>query len=140
MKLYLIKRNYYAVPVDDNAREMFKKIPEGAYFEVKNANQRVVWYHRKFFLMLSIVFQNLPEAFDEYYPTSESLRRALLLLAGHTVTYRMPDGTERIEADSIAFDKIGQAEFEQVYNACVNAAIKHFGLPESIKMELALNF
>lgn len=140
MKLFLRKHNFGCFPVDDYAQELFRKIPEGGYVEVKNVNERIVWYHRKFFLMVKIVFDNLPEAFDEMYPTPESLRKALLFLAGHVVKYRLPDRSERIEADSIAFDHIGQAEFEQVYNACVNAAIKHFGLPENIVMELALNF
>lgn len=140
MKLFLRKHNHGCFPVDEYAQELFRKIPDGGYVEVKGVNERVVWYHRKYFLMLSVVFDNLPEAFSEIYPTSESLRKVLLFLSGHVVKYRLPDGSERIEADSIAFDSIGQVEFEQVYNACVNAAIKHFGLPENIVMELALNF
>ena len=90
--------------------------------------------------MINVIFENLPEEFTDIYPTMDSLRKALTFLSGHVVRYYLPDGSERVEADSISFDKIGQAEFEDIYNRCVDSALKYFGLPFEIKKELALNF
>lgn len=141
MNLYLTKGidGLYR-PTDDTSYELSKGIGIGQSVEVKKANDRVVEYHRKFFAMIRFIHTHLPEYFAELYTTEESLRKVLLILSGHVKEYYMPDGTRHIEADSIRFDKVGQAEFRQIYEACINAAIKYLQMPYEIVEQLALNF
>lgn len=114
------------IPYDDHSRELLNKVKDNQCIEVKIANSRLLWFHRRFFLALQFIYENLPEQFKEMYPTQESLRKVLLKLSGHTEEIIMPDGRIQIETKSINFEKVKQDEFEQIYSAFIDSALKYF--------------
>ena len=55
----------------------------------------------------------------------EAFRKDLTIKAGFSHTYYRLDGTLRVEAKSLAFDYMGQDEFEEVYTAVISVVIKY---------------
>jgi hypothetical protein len=47
------------------------------------------------------------------------------VLAGFYDSYSGIDGRVRVEAKSISYGKMSQDEFEKLYSALINAAIRH---------------
>jgi len=52
-------------------------------------------------------------------------RSHLTVLAGYYDSFAGIDGRVRVEAKSISYSNMTQEEFEQLYSALINAAIKH---------------
>ena len=52
-------------------------------------------------------------------------RANLTVLAGFYDSYYKIDGSVRIEAKSLSYGSMKQEEFEQFYNAVINAALKN---------------
>ena len=126
-RLFLIKRSdgLYC-PANDNSSELSKKVTIGDPLEVKVSSQRILWYHKRFFIAVKFIYENMPENFTTLYPTEESLRKGLLLLAGHTEKVHNPDGTFIINVRSMNFETVKQDEFQQLYSAIIDAGLKYF--------------
>ena len=126
-RLFLIKRyDGLFAPADDQSSDLAKKIQQGDPIEAKIVNHRLLWYHRRFFLAVKHIFNNMPEEMAELYPTEDSLRKALLILAGHVDIVHLPDGQQRVSAASMNFETVKQDEFEKIYSAVVDAGLKYF--------------
>jgi hypothetical protein len=136
-RLFLTKRiDGTFIPSTDDSAELSKKIAYGESVEVKGVNRRLVWYHRRFFLAVKFIHLNMPENFMELYPTQESLRKGLLMLAGHTEKIYNPDGSFTLNVKSMNFETVKQDEFEGLYNAMINAGFKYFITDEKAQREL----
>jgi len=111
MKILLKKTNNTLMPVYDSDKESFDKIPadELVWAEIKKA--RNYEFHKKFFALCKLGWLNSKHVempFDAY-------RKYATMKAGFYETYKTPKGI-MIEAKSIAFDKMTEEEFKEVYN------------------------
>lgn len=52
-------------------------------------------------------------------------RKDLIILSGYYDAYYRVNGDVRIEAKSISFENMEQAEFERLYSATIDAVLKH---------------
>ena len=123
--MFLVKNEYYLIPADDVDKDEFNRISQGEIVQCKLDRGRNVQHHRKYFLLINYIFDNMPEQMHELCPTKTALRKCLQKLAGHTVEYRLPNGTVQVESDTINFS-LPQKEFEEVYNRVIDAAFKYF--------------
>ena len=63
--------------------------------------------------------------FLDVHAQFDVFRNHLTVLAGYYLELYNIKGELRIEAVSLSYSGMNQAEFEQLYNALVNAALKH---------------
>lgn len=110
----------YASDVDDKHK---LAIGHKYWCDVKRA--RNYEFHKKFFALIKLAFDNLPEGLEKRYPSSNTLRDDLLIRCGYTERVNSRQGPVDVAA-SIAFDKMGQDEFEQLYTAVWNEIARCF--------------
>jgi hypothetical protein len=96
------------IPYNEDSRELINKLKDRDIIEGKFTNSRLPWFHKRFFLALGFIYDNMPENFKEIYPTSEKLRKDLLKLAGHYEVVKSIDGTERKEVLSMDLQRLNR--------------------------------
>ena len=124
MKIHLQKFNKGLVPSRDEDKFLFDKlsIDEVYYIEVKKVrNPR---FHRKFFALLKLAYDNMPESLSERFFNPEVFRSELLIRAGHCEIYYDFDGAEKFKAKSISFETLDDIEFGKVYSDVLNVILK----------------
>lgn len=125
MKFQLVKNKAgKPIPASDEDREKYNTIEYGEVFECRGLDQRNVRFHRQFFAMIDLAFQNMPEKYDNQFPTSEDLREELIKRAGFYHEYTDFKGNKQQRAESIRFDNMGQKRFEEVYNGVLDVILK----------------
>lgn len=124
MKFNLVKHNGNAIPATDSDMKKFGKVGEGEVFSCKTIDQRVLAHHRKFFAMINLAWNNMPEQFDNHFPTVDHLRKELIKRAGFYTEYTDFKGRKQYIPDSISFDKMSQSEFEDVYDRVLDVILK----------------
>lgn len=116
-----------------------KRLALGEFYWVDIKRARNYEFHKKFFALLKLAFDNLPEGLEARYPNLEAFREDLLLRIGKTRRVLSRQGYVDVAA-SIAFEKMGQDEFEELYRQVWNEITKNFvelgDTPEEIKEEL----
>ena len=98
---------------DDAAVKILARIPPGTnvWADVTvPRDQRSVQMHRLYFALLGKVFENLPERWAAEIPSVDVLRLRLAYTIGWTEVIQTGAGPREVPK-SIAFDKLGQAEF-----------------------------
>lgn len=116
MKAYFIKIENALVPFDDNCKP-FNRLEQGEEIEIDITNKRNAKFHRKFFALINLAFEN-----QEQYKDLEELRKDLIIVAGYNYTrVNYITGEEKIEAKSISFSSMDETEFEVLYNKVLSA-------------------
>ena len=113
------------IPATDREADQIKKIPNGAIIELEYKTKRNYEFHKKVFAFFNFCFDfwvNENEFLDEY-TSFDMFRKNLLVVAGYKQVYYKIDGSLRVEAKSLAYDKMNQEEFEQCYHALIQAAM-----------------
>ena len=120
MKLHLQKFNKSFIPSTDEDREIFNKLsPDEVYYlEIKKV--RNPQFHRKFFALINLGFNNLPEQYESICPNIEVFRSQMLVMAGHFEVLYDFDGKEMIKAKSINFATVDDIEFSRIYQDVLN--------------------
>lgn len=125
MKLLLTKTEFYLVPATDEDKDKFNKLSRDETILCTIQRGRNVAHHRKYFALINFIFEHMPEEMHELCPTKTALRKCLQKIAGHTIEYKLPDGTTQVESDTINFS-LSQEEFEAVYSSVIDAALEYF--------------
>lgn len=130
MKVSFIKHPGGFAAADDIEADRIKRFKNGEIYDGEFKITRNPAFHRKMFAFFNFVYNYWSadktewEHFEEA-KQRETFRKHLTVLAGFKdVTYTI-DGRMRIEAKSLAYGNMEQEEFEQCYNAIINASIKH---------------
>ena len=111
-----------AFVIDSQELENFKPA-RGEIFIVDLARRRNVGHHRKGFALLKAMFENQDRF--EHLPFTR-FRKWVTISAGYFDTYVTGD-TTHIEAHSLAFDKMDQTKFDEVYQAIITVAVEELG-------------
>jgi len=119
-------------PVDEAGSEALRRIPNGAIVSVELKRPRNIRFHRMYFALVTLVWEQLDE---QRYPTAEELHSAIKIAAGLRTRIELPDGTVGFIPGSIAFHKMTAAEFDAFYDRVCNLVAKHF-LPGVTNAEL----
>lgn len=116
MKFFLVKTHHGFMPADSEDSDKVRKVGEGEIIECRSVDQRILGHHRKFFALLKLAHENLPEQYDQHFPTVDDLRYELIRRAGFYRSYTDLKGNLQYIPESIAFDKMSQERFEQLYD------------------------
>lgn len=143
MKLFCINKLQGLVPLYSSDYDEKKKLKLGQEYEIEIKQPRNIKFHKKFFALLNIAFENLPESMVNEYPTIDILRQALIIEAGYCDTIITLSGEVTKKAKSISFANMDNVEFEQLYNSIVNIVLKYILVgvdKEELMIEVASNF
>lgn len=122
MKITFIKLlNGTFKPAYDSDYESAKKIKLGEPYEFDYKKPRNYLFHKKFFALLNMVFEN-----QERFDNIDVLREELTIAAGFYEIRIGLDGIERKKAKSISFANMDDLEFSELYNRIIDAIVKHF--------------
>ncbi|AHK11845.1 NinB-like protein [Shewanella sp. phage 3/49] len=130
MKIEMIKHADGYAPVSDLEADRIKRFKNGEQYTVEIKLTRNPKFHRMVFGFFGFCFQYWSanqaglENMDEYAQLN-TFRKHLTVLAGYFDTTISIDGGLRVEARSLAYGSMKQEEFELVYSALINAAIKN---------------
>lgn len=129
----LHKRTFSAwEPVDDQAKKIFKRYKVGDVVELDHTARRNVKFHRKYFGVINLTFQNQDLTSD-----LNEFREAVQIAAGYWHYQKQIDGSETKRSDSISFSKMEDITFEDLYNKVFNVCLKILGCKsEELEMEL----
>lgn len=114
------------MPLDDAASEALSKVPLGHVLRMKWARVRNPRHHALYWALVTLVYNNLPEAQAKRYPSVEAFVSALKVLTGHAEWFWLPDGTRVVRPKSIAFHAMGQDAFNDFFNRCCDLIVKHW--------------
>ena len=110
---------------DEDAIEL-RRVGIGDILQAKALDQRNVQHHRKFFALIRIVYDNMPEQFDSHFPTQDDLRHELIKRAGFYKEYIDLKGNKQYRAESISFDSMGQKRFDELYSKVLDVVVQWF--------------
>ncbi len=127
-------------PADQEAAEWAVKQKTGVVVYADFRKRRNYEFHKKYFGMLNIAHQNMPEKFNAEYPTMENLREAVQIAAGHYEVICLLNGRKGLKSKTISFAKMSQEEFEKLYSTALDVILKHFGFGEEFEIELIQQF
>ena len=131
LKIQVIKlQGGVLAPLDELESEELKSLKNGEQYEIEIIRTRNPAFHRKVFAFFKFCFNHWVvdktewEHFDER-KQFDTFHKHLTVLAGfYESTYNIK-GDLRIEAQSLSYGNMEQAEFESCYKALISAAIKH---------------
>lgn len=142
MKLYCRNTETGLIPLYDSDQFEKSKLKLGEDYQIEIRKARNIQFHKKYFALIKCAWLNLPEQYDTLYPHPENLRKAVQRMAGFKEEIYFPDGRIEDESVSIAFDKMDELEFREVYNKVLDVILKFFltgNTNEEINNEI-LNF
>ena len=134
MKLYLQRTLRGLMPIDDLDKTKIGKIPFDTPLEFDVKVPRNIKFHRKFFAMLNLAFEN-----QEEFKNFQIFREAVIIGAGFFEKVQRLHGEEIIVAKSISFAQMDNEQFEQLYTACIDTIIDYFNFTKKdFESELAM--
>ena len=114
------------IPVDDIESEQLTRFKTGEQYQVEVKLTRNPAFHRKVFAFFRFCFEYWRgNDYQDDVKQRKVFRNHLTCLAGYYDSYHGIDGRVRIEAKSLSFGDMDQEEFEQCYNALIQAALDH---------------
>lgn len=133
MKVLLTKKSDGSfLPSYDSDHDKLKKIKVGATVQCDITQPRNIAFHRKFFALINLVFQN-----QEVFDNIDYMRKELTKAAGYYDTYINHKGVQCFEAKSISFGKMSQDDFDDLYQRFLDKVEEIFKFDsELIKEEI----
>lgn len=121
MKLYMLRTAGGLKPADPEAEAYVSRLKYNDLVQVEIRRPRNPQFHRKFFALLNLAFQN-QERFDNF----EHFREEVQMLCGsYEIRYHLHSGEKWFAPKSIAFHAMDEAEFEKLYDKAVGVILKH---------------
>jgi hypothetical protein len=120
------------VPLYSSDLDEKRKLKIGETYQVEVKRPRNYQFHKKFFALLNIGWENtdVEMPFDTY-------RRWVTMRAGFYKVYHTPKG-ELYEPESIAFSNMDDDTFSEVYDRVLNIILKDTGADKP-DVEMMLN-
>ena len=119
------------VPVDKVGMEIMLKMPMNAEYKGVFTQPRNAKFHRKYFALLNFAYDHFEPATEKgkygVVPENnrEQFREDLIILAGFYRVVRRVNGDEIVVAESIAFAKMNEDSFEDLYSKTINVVLKY---------------
>ena len=135
-KLFIQRSGHGLKAVYDSDLEIIKSLPLDEVFEVRIKKARNYLFHKKYFALLNLAFDN-QDTFDDF----DSFRYWIQIHAGHFKEIKGPGGEFMYIPESISFEKLSEDEFTEVYNSVLTVVKKLLDLPRDIiENEIELYF
>lgn len=127
MKILCVITETGLTPKYESDREEFKKLKRNAEVVVEIKKGRNIEFHKKYFALLKLTFENFPEWLEDILNVHsvEDLRTRIKIDLGlYDISHY--GNQSIIIPKSIAFDKMDETEFEKFYRMSVNHIIKNY--------------
>ena len=134
MKIYVKNTLNGLIPLYPADLDEKKRLKLGQEYEVEIKHPRNSQFHRKFFALVNIGWENtdLDMPFEVY-------RKYILMKAGYFKIYQTPKGV-LYEADSISFANMDQMQFEEVYSRVLDKIIADLDVDREDIEKVMINF
>lgn len=117
-------------PANDADSDALERVKTGEVVRCKIVRPRNIKFHRKFFALIEFLFDIWSETVaprtyrgTPVMPNLNRFRRDLIILTGrYDATYNAL-GEVRLEAQSMSFANMGEAEFERLYSDVIQVAL-----------------
>lgn len=122
--IYMVKQlNGSFLPAHDSDLELARNLKAGEVYKFQYSKPRNYQFHKKFFALIELVFQN-----QEHYTDREQLREDLTVAAGYWYEHNnYITGEVTQKAKSISFAAMDEIEFGKLYRAMLDTVIRVFG-------------
>lgn len=132
MKLFVKKTISGLIPCSRSDFELLQesKLKIGEIYEVDVKRPRNIKFHRKFFALVNIYFEN-----QSRFQDIKNARAFLTVKAGHCTVLETELGIVKIP-DSISFAKMDEIEFSSFYNRFLDAVVEELGGNEDDKQAI----
>lgn len=118
-ELFVVKASQKSLLILPESEEDFAKVGEGEILRVEYRRPRNIRFHRKYFALLRVAFQN-----QDYYATEQQFRTALLIGLGWCDTFIRQNGEVLYIPKSLSFAGMDEDEFEKVYNDTLDYLVR----------------
>lgn len=135
MKILLVRTLSGYKPAFESDYENFKRHKIGDIYEFETKEKRNTGFHRKFFALIDLAFQN-----QDVTQHKEAFRRWMITEAGYFTVVNFPDGTSEKVAESISFANCDQERFERIFQDVLQVAINVVGCKEDEILQELINF
>ena len=128
MELYLLNTASGLKPCDDEDYEKKLRLRPGRIYKCKVTLARNYEFHKKFFALVRLTFDNLPSRLAEYWGINneEDMLRRFKRDLGYFTSTVNERGEREIEYGSISFAAMEQYEFERFYNQCIDLVLSKY--------------
>ncbi len=117
MKIHLHNTMGGLVPLFDPDGDQKRKLKLGQTYIAEIKLMRNLEFHRKYFKLIALSWEYQNEARQFHFKTIENFRKYIEVAAGHSELFYSPKLQEWVEIPkSISFEKMDNAEFEDLYN------------------------
>lgn len=119
---------YGLVPMYGSDHEAKKRLRTGSVVKCRVSNPRNYEFHKKFFALVRLTFDNLPSRLAEYWGINneEDMLRRFKRDLGYFTSTVNERGEREIEYGSISFAAMEQYEFERFYNQCIDLVLSKY--------------
>jgi hypothetical protein len=136
---YLIRRGDGSfLPADSSDQELLKKFKIGDAIKFRFSKPRNYENHKRFFALLNLTAQNLPEHLPDRFENIKHLKDEIMIGIGHCEWRESLGGQKYPIPKSIAFSSIDEIEFNRLYSLASNYILKWF-LPDLSQDDLNEN-
>ncbi len=130
------------VPMGEEESEALKRIKSGSVVRCQISEMRNGKFFRKWWALVKMAFDQASERMQpmthkgiQVLPCFESFRKDVTILAGYfEATYKY-DGSVKLQARSLRWDKMNEEEFTALYSATIDAILQKV-LPGMDKKDL----
>jgi len=136
----LVKTSMGLSPYTDEDAIELRRVGIGDILKAKALDERNVKHHRKFFALIRVVYDNMPEQYDRHFPTQDDLRHELIKRAGFFKEYIDLKGNKQYRAESISFDSMSQKRFDELYYRVLDVVVLWFAFDRDILENEILQF
>lgn len=127
-----VTEDYGLIPIEDEAVKYLYKKKVGDILDCDVVKKQNYEFHKKLFALFNTIHEALPEPEPIMYNdeliqpvrTFDDTRKYLTIMAGHYDVIGLPNGKTRVEAKSIAYDKMDADEREDFYSRVIDAGLK----------------
>jgi hypothetical protein len=134
MEIYAQFNNGRIIPEYNTDYDKMAKIKPNTSYKVSITRPRNVRFHRKFFALLNLAYQN-QETFDNI----EHLRYWVTMKAGYYNLTATPSG-EMFTPKSISFSSMNQEQFDELYSKSLDVIIRWMGISEQEIQQQLIDF
>lgn len=137
MKILVKKTPSGLKPLYDSDYDNYSKIPLGEEFEIEYTRKRNSKFHRKFFALLKLAFEN-----QQDYRNLDEMRKDLIIVAGYYDEHiNLITGEVTKLHKSISFSSIDELQFSEIYEAVKTVISRWLGIDnETIENEISQYF
>jgi hypothetical protein len=119
MKGFMVKTPSGFHPAPESVED-FEKIGMGEIVQVEIKKPRNIKFHRKFFALLKVSFEN-----QDKYTNPEHFRKAVLLESGHYEIIQVGDKAV-FDVNSISFANCDEYAFSKIYDHALDVILEKY--------------